>query len=204
MDHLVFGAPDLASGVAYIEKHLGVSTQPGGRHEGFGTHNRLIGLGARSYMEVVCADPDQPTPDRPRWFGLDTLARPELVTWCWAAPNLEECVTAARALGLELGEIREGSRRTESGDLLSWRMTDPWADRAGGVVPFFIDWGESVHPGGMLTAQGEVIEMRGSHPEAERISSILHALGVDMIVTAGQVPSVRALLRTSKGDVELC
>ena len=84
MDHLVFAAPDLEEGVRHVETLLGVEMSPGGRHAGFGTRNRLIGFGPHNYMEVVSVDPDQPAPDRPRWFGLDTLETPRLVTWCAA------------------------------------------------------------------------------------------------------------------------
>ena len=48
MDHLVFAAPDLDEGVRHIETHLGVATSSGGRHAGYGTKNRLVGLGPKS------------------------------------------------------------------------------------------------------------------------------------------------------------
>ena len=66
MDHLVFAAPDLEEGVRHVESLLGVEMSPGGRHAGFGTHNRLIGFGETSYMEVVGIDPNAPGPERDR------------------------------------------------------------------------------------------------------------------------------------------
>ena len=48
MDHLVFAAPDLDEGVRHIETHLGIATSPGGRHAGYGTKNRLVGLGPKT------------------------------------------------------------------------------------------------------------------------------------------------------------
>ena len=43
MDHLVLGAETLEAGAAFVEQRLGVRPSPGGRHEGVGTHNVLLG-----------------------------------------------------------------------------------------------------------------------------------------------------------------
>lgn len=204
MDHLVFGATDLVEGVRFVERLFGVETEPGGRHEGFGTHNRLVGFGERSYMEVVSPDPSQPAPDRPRWFGLDDLDGFRLVTWCQATSDLDGLVARAREAGLNLGAIREGRRRTEDGGVLSWRMTDPWADRAGGVLPFFIDWGESPHPGGMLEPQCALAGMAAEHPEVERVRTWVDLLGLELDVHRGPQPVLFATIRTPSGEVELC
>lgn len=204
MDHLVFGASDLSEGVDFIERLFAVETEPGGRHEGFGTHNRLVGFGGRSYMEVVSPDPSQPAPPRPRWFGLDHLEGFRLVTWCAAATDLESLVQRAHDAGLTLGSIREGQRRTESGEVLRWRMTDPWSDRAGGVLPFFIDWGDSPHPGGLLKPQCEYLGLAAEHPDADRVRRWVEVLGLEIDVHPGPQPVLFASIRTPTGEVELC
>ena len=45
LDHLIFGVPMLEDGVAQQERRYGVRAQTGGRHQGLGTHNALLGLG---------------------------------------------------------------------------------------------------------------------------------------------------------------
>jgi hypothetical protein len=220
MDHLVFAAPELDDGVRHVESLLGASMQPGGKHQGFGTHNRLLGFGGRSYMEVVSPDPDQPPPDGPRWFGLDALESPRLVTWCVSirdlrapdgsvavherpVPDLETLVASGRAAGIDLGVTRRGMRARPDGSTLRWAMTDPWADRAGGVIPFFIDWGDSPHPAESLAAASRFVDLRVEHPEPARVETWLRALGLDTPVVGAQAPAVIATLETPNGTVEL-
>lgn len=187
----------------HVEALLGVEMAPGGRHEGFGTHNRLLGFGGRSYMEVVAIDPGQTVPERPRWFGLDSLAALRLVTWCAPATDLPSLVARGAAAGIDLGARREGSRARPDGSVLRWTMTDPWADRAGGVVPFFIDWGESPHPAESLPAACRFLDLRVEHPEPDRVRGWLQALGLDTPVSGAQAPAVIASLETPNGVVEL-
>ena len=203
MDHLVFVAPDLASGCAHVEALLGVSTRPGGQHLGLGTHNRLIGLGPTSYLEVVSPDPTQPAPPAPRWFGLDEVDRPYLATWCVPSHDLDATVASARAAGLDLGEVRQGERERPDGSRLAWRMTDPWADRVGGVVPFFIDWGASRHPGSDLPAVGRFEGLRVEVPDPEPLARWFDVLGLGVPVIRAEAPRIVASIRTTKGVVEL-
>jgi hypothetical protein len=58
LDHLVVAARTLEEGAAWVTGRLGVSMAPGGKHALMGTHNRLLSLGARAYLEVIAIDPD--------------------------------------------------------------------------------------------------------------------------------------------------
>lgn len=203
LDHLVYAVPELVDGARRIEGLLGVPTEPGGTHVGRGSHNRLIGLGPDRYLEIVGPDPEQPAPGAPRWFGLDGLRAPRLVTWCMKATGLAASVERGRAAGIELGEPTVASRLRADGTELSWTFTDPLADRAGGVVPFLIDWGDSEHPGRGLAPVCSVLDVRVEHPEPESVSRWLTALGLDVTVRRGHAPLVVASLETPNGVVEL-
>ena len=84
-DHLVVAAATLEQGEAYLEQRLGVRPQRGGKHALMGTHNSLIGLGAKRYIEVIAIDPEASPPLGQRWFALDTPALqstlPRLIHW---------------------------------------------------------------------------------------------------------------------------
>ena len=175
----------------------------GGSHAGFGTRNRLLGFGPDRYMEVVSIDPEQPSPGRPRWFGLDTLDAPRLVTWCAAVDDLGALLERAQAAGLDLGEPMSGSRRRADGTLLTWRMTDPWADRAGGVIPFFIDWGETPHPGTVLSPECSFLGIRAEHPQADQVREWCSMLGLDIDVVRGEDVRLVATLDAPNGVVDL-
>lgn len=97
IDHLVYATPDLNATVNALEAQLGVRPSVGGQHPVLGTRNALLSLGPRMYLEIVGPDPQQPSPDGPRWFRIDTLTEPTLVTWCAAATELESL--RARAAG---------------------------------------------------------------------------------------------------------
>jgi hypothetical protein len=97
-------------------------------------------------------------------------------------------------------------------------MTGPSAPRRGGIVPFFIDWGNAEHPAlaaaaapakraGTLAGEPapriELLDLRAEHPEPARVAAELASLGVDLAATRGPKAALFATLRTPNGRVEL-
>ena len=203
IDHLVYATPDLAAGVERVERLLGVLAVAGGQHPGAGTRNALIGLGDRVYLEIIGPDPSQPKPDRARRFGIDELRAPRLVTWAAKGTDLEGIAKDAKKHGLDLGQVQFGSRRRPDGVLLAWRLTVAPELNAGGIVPFFIDWGETPHPASTLPKSCTIVALRAEHPDANRIQADLSALGLNIRVDKGAGPALIATIRTAHGDVEL-
>lgn len=135
LDHLVLATPDLPATVAEFASRTGVTPAPGGVHVGLGTRNYLVGLGGRSYLEIIGPDPEQPEPVELRPFGVDRLAGPATVTWAISPPDLEAAIAAARERGYDPGPIHPMSRRTPDGTLLRWRLTDSGSGHPSGLVP---------------------------------------------------------------------
>jgi hypothetical protein len=203
VDHLVYATHDLEGSIDELEECLGVRAALGGRHPGRGTRNALLALGERRYLEILGPDPEQPAAGAPRWFMLDEIAAPRLVTWAAKAKDLEGLVERAARTGVRLGPVAAGSRVTREGVTLNWRFSDPGTVVAEGLAPFFIDWGESPHPAATAPRGVELVGLRMQHPEAERVREVLAALGIEAEVEVGAKPELVATLRTGRGMVEI-
>ena len=154
LDHLVIAARTLEEGAAWVESKLGVAMDAAiGKHALMGTHNRLLRLDAKRFLEVIAIDPDAPAPSRPRWFALDAPAMrqrlengPALIHWVDRTDDIEA------ALGtypeeVEILPIARGPYR--------WRMGVPRDGRlpARGTLATLIQW-ESAHPWDALPETG--------------------------------------------------
>ena len=203
VDHLVYATPDLDRGVEAIEKLIGVRAIAGGQHPGRGTRNALVALGPTAYLEILAPDPEQPPPQEPRPFGLDGLKESKLVAWFVKGSDLERLRSEAVRKGVPLGEVKSGSRRRPDGVNLSWQFTDPWVPVADGIVPFFIDWGDSPHPARTAAKGAALIRLRAEHSDVRGVRGMLRSLGIDLQVKRGQSPALTAVIEGPRGRVEL-
>jgi hypothetical protein len=203
VDHLVWGGPDLQREIERLEARTGVRAALGGRHPGEGTRNALIRLGPASYLELIAPDPTQARPRQPRWFGLDTLTEPRLVAWAAKSTDLDHRAATARDAGFPLGEVRSGQRELSGGRVLAWRLTYPDVRVESGLVPFFIDWGDSPHPAETAPGGIRLVDLRAEHPDPAAIIGQLQQLGLALRVVAGPTPALIATLDTPLGRVEL-
>jgi len=207
LDHLVLAATTLADGIAFVAETTGATPQPGGKHVAMGTHNALLRLGERVYLEIIAIDPDGAKPPRPRWFDLDDIAlqselteRPQLVAWVARATDIER---SAASCPIPLGTITPMAR----GDY-RWRITIPDDGRrpATGIVPTLIQWDVPMHPADRLPTSGvSIAQVAAAHADPASVRTALAALGLaDAVqVTYDRYPRLAALLRTPRGLVTL-
>lgn len=204
---MVLAARDLDAGAAWLERQFGVTLAAGGKHPRMGTHNRLLKLGERFYLELIAIDPLADAPGRPRWFGLDhanlPADRPRLIHWVARSGDIVDDVAASSEA---LGEILP----MERGDY-RWRITVPSDGHlpGGGLVPTLIQWDVPFHPAGRLPdADCALMKLEGFHPQPVRIKNALDALGLaarlDVHPCAADEPAqLVAYLRTPLGLIEL-
>ena len=197
IDHLIYGAPDLSAAVADLEDRFGVRAQAGGRHPGLGTHNALLALGPRTYLEIIAPDPDQPEPSARRPFAVGDLARGALVSWALTCDDIDQAVAAARSRGYDPGEIADGQRIASAGTVLRWRATG--SARAGGLVPFLISWGDTEHPARSAPPGLSLESLRIEHPEPASLTPALTALGAGPDVIPVAPAAAPALVATLSG-----
>jgi hypothetical protein len=203
VDHLVYATPDVDSTCADLERRFGVRASAGGRHLGRGTRNALMAIGPASYLEIIGPDLGQAGAPKPRWFGIDTLTAPRLATWAVAGTDLDGLVDNAAQRGIQLGAITAGRRERSDGVVLTWKATDPNVMLAGGLVPFFIDWGASPHPASNAASGPRLEELRGEHPAPQQAINALAAVGIAMRIDLAATPALVATLRTAAGLLEL-
>ena len=201
IDHVIYAAPDLDAAVDDLERRCGVRAAGGGRHDGQGTHNRLLRLGPATYLEVVAPDPGQPEPAEPRPYGVDGVRRPGIVGWALACDDVEAAREQARAAGFDPGEVVDGWRRTVDGTLLRWRVTRN--AMTAGVVPFLISWGTTEHPAVSAPAGLTLDQLHVEHPDRPAVESRLRALGADVEVRPGPAPGIVVGLSGPQGVLEL-
>ena len=203
VDHLVYATADLDRGIAEIEQLLGIRAGVGGRHPLWGTRNALVSLGPTAYLEIIAPDPEQMPRTGPRPFGLDALESSRLVGWAAKGSQLENFREAALRHGVELGPVLSGSRTQPDGVVLRWMLTDPGCIVAEGIAPFFIDWGATPHPALRSSPGAMLLELRGEHPDVDRVRQMLRVLGIGLPVSTGKVPALLASIDCPQGRIEL-
>jgi len=181
IDHLVLAVPDLDDAMADFERTHGVRPAIGGRHQGLGTHNALVSFGD-SYLELIAPDPSQPDPGGPRPFGVDDIDAPRLVTFAVRpdvanGETIETLIAACRGARHDPGAVVSMSRRTPDGAVLTWRLTFPTMAHDG-LVPFLIDWGDTVNPAASAPGGLSLVELSGTTADPDGANAVLEALAL--------------------------
>jgi hypothetical protein len=201
IDHLVYAVPSLPAAIADVADRFGVRARAGGKHVGLGTHNALLALGPRTYLEIIAPDPGQPEPSLPRPFGLDRVSHGRLAGWALACDDIDTAVAGARSQGYDPGDVINGRRVNPAGTALRWRMTS--SQTAGGLAPFLISWGETEHPAASaprgLTLEACCIE----HPDPDSLAPLLTALGADVEIKRAAAAALIARLSGPNGRTAL-
>jgi hypothetical protein len=182
IDHVIYATADLDAAAARVEAELGLVAVAGGRHEGLGTHNRIVPLG-RGYLELLAvADPEEAASSE---LGRAVHARiaaegDGLLGWAVAVDDVRP--VAAR-LGTPITTIkREGMSARLTG--LADALHEPF-------LPFFIGRAPRVaEPGASGEAGGITwIELAG---DRARLARWLGGAELPVRVVNG-APDVRAI-----------
>lgn len=179
---MIYATADLDAAAARVESELGLAVLAGGRHEGLGTHNRIVPLGG-GYLELLAvADANEAARSD---FGRGVLERlaeagDGLLSWVVAVDDVE---SVARRLGTTITTIRRAG--------LSARLTGLAEAVREPFLPFFISRDPGVRdPGGDGDAGGITwIEVAG---DANRLEEWLDSSPLPLRVVDGP-PAVLAV-----------
>jgi Glyoxalase-like domain len=201
IDHLVWFAPDLAAAEHHFAELMGAAPTFGGVHSGEGTCNSLLSLGDATYLEILACDPAQPASNRTG--ELRHMASQGIYHWAMAGVDLADVIARGRRAGAAPGAIDEGGRRLPDGSWLGWRVLGIADHPYGGLVPFFIDWGESRHPARTAPRGGTLSGVEIVHPQPDELERFLAVLGLAFPVSRGARPALRARIDSAAGTVVL-
>jgi hypothetical protein len=205
LDHIMWACADLEAGSRQFESLTGVRPRFGGVHASGLTHNALVRIGPRCYLEIL-APTGPASADDDAWCRLARAARePQIVTYCQrSAWPLADVAEIAQAHGFKDAVIAGNGRRTPDGIELRWQWVAPKVDDFGLAFPFFINWLDSPHPAEMLAdTDVSLREWVVQHPQAPRLSALLAELGSPIEAETAEQGAFRLVLETPRGTVLL-
>ena len=189
IDHVIFATADPDAAAARLQAEHGLVAAGGGRHEGMGTHNRIVPLGG-GYLELMgVADRAEAAASpvgRLLQDRIDAIGE-GLMAWCVAVPDVEG---TGERLGSRLHVVAR--------DGLSSRITGVETALSDPSLPFFITRDHGIaDPGAGADAGGITwVEVAG---DADRISAWIGEERLPVRVLEGPP----ALLGVGVGDREL-
>jgi len=204
IDHIVYCVQDLDLAMEWFEKQTGVRPQFGGYHTSMGTKNALVGLGGQRYLEMLAVDNNNKKIDEPRWMGVDLICKSQFTRWAIKSDQLKRDAQIINEFDDEFGQINGGQRLTSEDKLLKWEMVMPLAEPVVDLIPFMVDWGESVvHPAENLNANVEFVSLQFAHPKPELIQPVFEKLGISCKIVECVKPGIFLEINTPNGVVEL-
>lgn len=204
IDHLVYGVVDLQQSISDIADRIGVTPSEGGRHLGRGTRNYLLALSETSYLEIIGLDPEHPADgDQNVPFGLQNLTEDRLITWAIHPRDVDHAMVVARRHGADHGKLHPMSRVDAAGNELHWTLAvgDPLP--LAGLAPFLIDWQDSPHPAASSLARAELVDVRITAEDPEKITALLRELDLNIVAEPGDEPALHAVINGPKGTITL-
>jgi len=189
IDHVIYATGDLDAAAAHIEAELGLAAIAGGRHDGLGTHNRIVDLGG-GYLELLAVA------DQNEAAGSE-LGRELMGGIAWHGDGLIAWAVAVDDVGPVAARLAT-SITTIAREGLSARLTGLAEALREPFLPFFLSRDPGVPDPGAAGDAGGItwIEVAG---DAVRLERWLGGAHLPVRVVDG-APDVRAV---GIGETEL-
>lgn len=203
LDHILLGCPDLDQGIAFVESHLGVRAAFGGVHPGRGTQNALLSLGDRHYLEIIAPDTAQHVSSSGLLAKIHSLHEPRLIGWAAHPGDLIAYAQRLHDAGIAFEGTTPGSRKRPDGKLLQWSTLNLDNDDSG-LLPFFIQWApDSPHPSTDAPQGCRCTHFELVTPDPATLKRTLAILSLDVSVSKGVSPQIRATFRGPSGELSV-
>ena len=204
IDHFVWGAPDLAQGCEQLADLLGCKPVLGGQHPGMGTQNALLSLGDGIYLEII-APREDPGPEGSLGHKIGALTAPGLITWVLRTDSLAEVAERSGKCEPKLTALgpMPTQRKTPAGDTLSWELLFLGGHAFGGLLPFFIDWQDTIHPSHTTPIAAQFVSLDIASPNAAELNLAFETLEIEQRVASARNATLTLELQTGAGTVTL-
>lgn len=204
IDHLVYAVLNLEKAINDFEILTGIRPTFGGYHTTRGTKNAVVNLGNGCYLEILAVDDENIDISAPRWMGVDFIKSAQMTRFAVKSDDLQKDRAILQKYNPQMGETNGGQRKMSNGKTLTWEMILPLAAPAVELVPFMCDWSQSeVHPTDAMVEECEFIELKFIHPKPENVISVLDKLGMNIEVGKGEKASIKVIINSPKGIVEI-
>ena len=142
LDHIVIGSFTLDEGTKFVENILQAKLSEIGYHKDMGTHNRVIRISERVYLEVIAIDPKTSKLNNRKWFNLDNS---KLQSKLKKSPQMIGYVIENNDMNITkyYDPFFESSR-----DIYKWQFAMPTSKKniidseiiEAGIIPSLISW----------------------------------------------------------------
>ena len=190
--NVILGVADLEAATERLQG-LGLDVVEGGRHERFGTRNRIVPLGD-SYLELLTVE-DRGRAERSE-FGRSLLARTargdRLTRWSIRTDRIDEV-----AAELDL-EVDDRSRAHPDGRTLRWRSAGMAPSLRDPTRPFFMQWPDADWPGHEPAGHhARLVSLELRVPDRSALRTWTLGMALPLVVTDGEPDLVAVQIEVS-------
>jgi catechol 2,3-dioxygenase-like lactoylglutathione lyase family enzyme len=200
IDHIAYVASDIEKAKDTLVKHLGIEPVGGGGHWNLGTHNYLMSLGGRQYLEIAGPNRNNPV-DSPLSRYLDMQITPDVMMFAVETDDAPKLAKSFTKRGIKVSEWSE-SRTAPDGTVLNYRGFSVVDHPFKGLVPFYIEWVDCDHPG-VTSPQGASMEIAICHPEPAELQTFYDRIDFELKVTFSNKPGILVKISSKSGVVIL-
>lgn len=195
-DHVVLGTSNLEKAIDMFEEETGVRPLMVVSHNGLGTKSARVAFQQCAFLEILGPDPKQESTDLSK--KLSALPEDKLVPVHYAIrkSNSKDLKTAQwKEMGFTCDEVTMVAK--DNGMPWLWHMFFLEGHDEGGLLPFFIDWGDSHHAAGRLPIVGE-LQSVSVFTSSSKVEDLL--AGVDGVDVGSGEPHFEIAFSTPKGE----
>ena len=195
LDHIVFGALTLEEGTEFVEDLLQAKLSDIGYHKDMGTHNRVIRISERVYLEVIAIDPKSSNLSNKKWFNLDNS---KLQSKLKKSPQIIGYVIEKKDMSISkyYDPFFEASRAN-----FRWQFAMPTSKNnildsqiiETGVIPSLISWKSEKPINQMKKNQFELISFEIEIPKKQQqFNTFLRDFGVIEYVSVSSITKLNS------------